>query len=193
MTEPTGGRLLNVPVLLGTVRQDRRSERAARWILRLLQEREGVETHLIDLRNLSLPTNDAGRGVGAADEGFRAAVDACDGLVLVVPEYNSGFPGLLKHALDMLLEEYRRKAVGVASVSAGGLGGVRMIPTLLPVLRDMGLIVSLRDMPISNIAISLTPDGVPTDDRLPARAAAFVDDLLWLTQALSAARKPPTP
>ena len=184
---------MNVPVLLGTVRQDRRSERAARWILRLLQEREGVETHLIDLRNLSLPVDDAGRGEGAVDEGFRSAVAACDGLVLVVPEYNSGFPGLLKHALDMLLEEYRRKAVGVASVSAGGLGGVRMIPTLLPVLRDMGLIVSLRDLPISNVANSLTPDGVPTDDRLPARAAAFLDDLLWLTQALSAARKTPAP
>lgn len=193
MTDPTGGRCLNVPVLLGTVRQDRRSERAARWILRLLQEREGVETHLIDLRNLSLPVNDAGRGEGAVDEGFRSAVEACDGLVLVVPEYNSGFPGLLKHALDMLLEEYQRKAVGVASVSSGGLGGVRMIPTLLPVLRDMGLIVSLRDLPISNVANSLTPDGVPTDDRLPARAAAFVDDLLWLTQALSTARKTPTP
>ena len=191
MTEPTGGPSLNVPVLLGTVRQDRRSERAARWILRLLQEREGVETHLIDLRNLSLPVDDAGRGEGTVDEGFRSAVAACDGLVLVVPEYNSGYPGLLKHALDMLLEEYRRKAVGVASVSAGGLGGVRMIPTLLPVLRDMGLIVSLRDLPISNVANSLTPDGHPTDDRLPARAAAFLDDLLWLTQALSAARKTP--
>lgn len=193
MTEPPDGRLLNIPVLLGTVRQDRRSERAARWISGLLEEREGVETHLIDLRDLNLSINDAGRGEGAADEGFRSAVDACHGLVLVVPEYNSGFPGLLKHALDMLLEEYRRKAVGVASVSVGGLGGVRMIPTLLPVLRDMGLIVSLRDLPISNIGKSLTPDGVPVDDRLPARAAAFLDDLIWLTQALTVARNSPTP
>lgn len=192
MIEPAGPPL-NIPVLLGTVRRDRRSERAARWILGLLVEREGVETRLIDLRDLRLPTDDAGRAEGFVDPDFRSAVAACDGLALVVPEYNSGFPGLLKHALDMLLEEYRRKSAGIVSVSVGGLGGVRMIPTLLPVLRDVGLVVSRRDLPISNVAQSLTEDGRPADDRLPARAAAFLDELLWLTRTLRAGRHPPTP
>ena len=191
MIEPAGPPL-NIPVLLGTVRRDRRSERAARWILGLLEETEGVETRLIDLRDLRLPADDAGRAEGFADPDFRSAVAACDGLALVVPEYNSGFPGLLKHALDMLLEEYRRKSAGIVSVSVGGLGGVRMIPTLLPVLRDVGLVVSRRDLPISNVAQSLTEDGRPTDDRLPARAAAFLDELLWLTRTLRAGRHPPT-
>jgi len=42
-----------------------------------------------------------------------------DALVVVSPEYNHGYSGLLKHALDSCLKEYVHKAAGVVGVSAG--------------------------------------------------------------------------
>jgi NAD(P)H-dependent FMN reductase len=61
-------------------------------------------------------------------------------LILVVPEYNHSFPGLLKNVLDTNLKEYIHKAVGVCGVSADPFGGERMIESLLPVLRKLGLV-----------------------------------------------------
>lgn len=63
-----------------------------------------------------------------------------DAFVLMAPEYNHGYPGLLKHVLDTNLKEYIHKAVGVCGVSAGNFGGTRVIENLLPVLRELGLV-----------------------------------------------------
>jgi NAD(P)H-dependent FMN reductase len=59
---------------------------------------------------------------------FSATIERCDGLIIVTPEYNHGYPGLLKHALDMNLKEYIHKAVGICGVSAGPFGGARARP-----------------------------------------------------------------
>jgi NAD(P)H-dependent FMN reductase len=72
-----------------------------------------------------------------------------NGLILVVPEYNHSFPGLLKHVLDSHLEECIHKAAGICGVSAG-LFGVRMIENLLPVLRELGLVTIFLDVYFGN-------------------------------------------
>ena len=94
-------------------------------------KRESVETELIDIRTLPFPTTDAGEAI--KDPKFSETVARADALVLVVPEYNHGYPGLLKHVLDTNLKEYIHKAVGICGVSAGGFGGARAIQNLLPV------------------------------------------------------------
>ena len=126
-----------IPVILGTTRKGRTSENVARFVFSEVQKREGVETDLIDICDLKFTTDDAGEAI--KNHTFSAQMERADGLVLVVPEYNHGYPGLLKHALDTNLKEYIHKAVGVCGVSAGGFGGARMIQNLLPVLRELGL------------------------------------------------------
>src|SRR5436190_18024453 len=88
--------------------------------------------------------DDAGEAL--KDSQFSATVKRADGLSLVVPEYNHSFPGLLKHVLDTNLKEYIHKAVGVCGVSAGPFGGARMIQSLLPVLRELGLVAIFSDV-----------------------------------------------
>ena len=53
-----------------------------------------METELIDIRNLPMRLDDAGEEM--KDPVFSATVERCDGLILVVPEYNHGYPGLLE-------------------------------------------------------------------------------------------------
>ena len=177
---------VHLPVLLGTVRQDRKSERVALWLVGKIDSMEDVSSELIDLRQIAMSLDDAGRGV--ADPNFASMVDTADGLVLVIPEYNGGYPGLLKHALDTLRDEYVHKAVGIAPVSAGGLGGVRMVPTLLPVLRDLGLVAIKRDLSISHVGDAFTETGSIEDARLERRAEGFLDELVWMTRVLLAGR-----
>jgi NAD(P)H-dependent FMN reductase len=105
-------RSLFLPVILGTARKGRRSENAARFIFEQTKARAGVETELVDVAKIPMRLDDAGEQM--KDAGFSALVQRADGLILVVPEYNHGYPGLLKQALDMNLDEYVHKAVGVA-------------------------------------------------------------------------------
>lgn len=57
-----------------------------------------------------------------------------DGLVIVSPEYNHGYPGEMKLMLDQLYKEYNRKPVGICGVSSGALGGARMVEQLRLIL-----------------------------------------------------------
>ena len=110
-------RPLFLPVILGTSRRGRKTEYAARFVLEQTKKRADVETELIDVCKLPLKLDDAGEQM--KDPKFSATIERSDGLIIVTPEYNHGYPGLLKHALDMNLEEYIHKAVGICGVSAG--------------------------------------------------------------------------
>src|SRR5205085_10681341 len=131
-------RSLYIPVILGTARKGRASENVATFMLGEVKQRDGVETELIDIRDLNLATDDEGESIKNAR--FSAQMSRADAVVMVVPEYNHGYPGLLKHALDTNLKEYIHKAAGVCGVSAGGFGGTWVIQGILPSLRELGLV-----------------------------------------------------
>src|SRR6476660_10466802 len=140
---------LFIPVILGTARKRRRSENAARFIFEQTKRRAGVETEFVDIAKIPMRLDDAGEQM--KDPAFSDLVKRADGLILVVPESNHGYPGLLKHALDMNLEEYIHKAVGICGVSAGPFGGTRVIEHLLPVMRELGLVTTFTDVNFSNV------------------------------------------
>ena len=177
-----------LPVILGTARQGRSSEHAARFVFQEVSKRPDMETELIDIRNIRLSIDDAGEAI--KDSKFSATVDRADGLILVVPEYNHSFPGLLKHVLDTNLKEYIHKAVGVCGVSAGPFGGARMIQSLLPVLRELGLVTIFWDVYFGNAGKLFDPaTGNITDPAYSGRVKKFVDELVWMARALRCARE----
>src|ERR1700680_4898800 len=142
-------RPLFIPLILGTARQGRQSEHVPRFVFEQTKKRAGVETELIDVRSLPMGLDDAGEQM--KDPAFSSIIERCDGLIIVTPEYNHGYPGLLKHALDMCLEEYIHKAVGICGVSAGSFGGARVIESLLPVMRELGLVTIFEDVNFAKI------------------------------------------
>src|SRR5204862_2363199 len=152
------GRPLFIPVILGTARMGRMSLHAARLVTAELGKSAGVETDLIDIAKLPLPTNDAGEAIKQAD--FSAKMSRADAVVVVSPEYNHGYSGLLKHVLDSCLKEYIHKAVGVVGVSAGPFGGARGIQDLLPVLRELGLVTIFWDVHFATVENVFDESGV---------------------------------
>ena len=182
-------RPLFIPVILGTVRKGRASENVARFVFQQVRQREGVvETELIDIRELDLRVDDAGEGI--KDKRFSEICERADGLILVVPEYNHGYPGILKHVLDSNLKEYIHKAVGICGVSAGGFGGTRVIQSLLPVLRELGLVTIFWDGNFSFAQDLFDDKGNIRDEATHVkRMNKFLGELVWMSKVLRSGRE----
>ena len=178
---------LFIPVILGTARQGRRSEHAARFVFEQTKKRVGVETELIDVYKLPMKLDDAGEQM--KDPKFSATVQRCDGLIIVTPEYNHGYPGLLKHALDMNLEEYIHKAVGIGGVSAGLFGRARAIESLLPVMRELGLVTIFWDVNFGNVQNLFDEQGNLLDQSYVRRLDKFLNELIWMARVLRYGRE----
>ncbi len=177
---------LFIPVILGTGRTGRMSGPVAHFVHGELRQRAEVETELIDIR--TIPVRSEGPTAEHKDVAFAAKMQRADGLVLVVPEYNHGYPGLLKQVLDMNLEEYIHKAVGLCGVSAGPFGGARVIENLLPVLRELGLMTTFTDVNFGQARKLFDDQGKLLDEAYVRRVGGFFDELIWMSRALRAAR-----
>ena len=95
---------LFIPILLGTNRKDRQSENVAKWVFGQMKEREEIETQFFDVRDFDLPQDDYGTKLGKDFPEWRDAIIKADGFVIVTPEYNHGYPGIMKSVLDLLLK-----------------------------------------------------------------------------------------
>ncbi|MEJ7711819.1 MAG: NADPH-dependent FMN reductase [Pyrinomonadaceae bacterium] len=177
---------LFIPTILGTARQGRESEHVARFVAGEVAKRTDVETQLIDIRDIQLSMTDAGEEL--KDSEFSATVARADALVIVVPEYNHGYPGLLKHVLDTNLKEYIHKAVGICGVSAGGFGGARVIENLLPVMRELGLITIFQDVNFSRVQDLFDTSGKLLNESYVRHTDKFLKELIWMAKVLKHGR-----
>ena len=178
----TNGRPLSIPVILGTTRKGRLSAHAARFMTQRIQQRADIITELIDITEVAMPIDDAGEGI--KDAAFAEKMTMADALVIVAPEYNHSFPGLLKHVMDSCLKEYIHKAAGIVGVSAGPFGGVRAIQDFLPVIRELGLVNIFWDVNFGNVASVFDESGKLLDQAFIKRADKFLDELIWMAKTL---------
>lgn len=175
-------RPLFIPVILGTSRRGRRSAPVAALLTREIAKRPGVTTELIDVAAVPAPSDDAGESI--KDPVFAGQMERADGLVIIAPEYNHGYPGLLKHVLDSCLKEYIHKAVGIVGVSAGPFGGSRVIENLLPVMRELGLVTIFWDVNFSTVQSAFDEAGELRDRAFLPRIDKFLRELVWMSRTL---------
>lgn len=199
---------LSIPVILGTVRDGRRSEHLARFVLARLQARPGVQSRLVDPRDhdfgnlrgrvIDLPDLDPQApppGVPVTDElrRFIREMHAADGFVVVTPEYNYSFPGTLKNLLDVTYKPWNRKPFGL--VACGGVsGGLRCIDALRQVVSGLGAVTVPAHVPVQSIAKAFGPEGPLADgEAWTRRIDGFLDEVCWYAEALKAGRAGPVP
>jgi len=180
---------LNLPVLLGTNRKMRQSSHAAKWLVGEMEKRTDIETRLFDSVDFALPRDDYGTELKDQFPEWREAIERADGLVIVSPEYNHGYPGILKSILDILLKEYIHKSVALVGVSSGPWGGTRVIEAMVPMVRELGLAVTFRDLNFPKIHKIFGEDGMLLDSAFEKRAQDFLDELVWMTRALKWGRE----
>jgi len=163
------------------------SANVARLLTGEVAKQSGVESDLIDIANLPLPTDDAGEAI--KDGIFSEKMERADGIVIVAPEYNHGYCGLLKHVLDSCLKEYVHKAVGIVGVSAGPWGGTRVIQSLLPVMRELGLVNIFWDVNFTSVQNAFAADGTLLEPAYVGRIDKFLKELVWMSKTLRYGRE----
>lgn len=178
-----------LPILFGTNRKKTESIAAANYVERQLKGREGIETKLFLAQDFHFPADDYGPSVLPAFPEWNEAVLRADGLVLVAPEYNHSFPGILKSILDLMDKEYRHRAVGVVPISSGAFGGVRMVESLLPIFKTLGLTPIKPDLNIPKISETFDSSGELRSSAVQKHCDAFIDELIWMASALKRGRE----
>lgn len=131
-------------VVIASTRPGRVGEHVGRWVIERARSSGRFDVQAADLAELALPLLDEPAHPRLRDyrhdhtHRWSAQVDAADGFVIVMPEYNHSFTAPLKNALDYLAQEWDGKPAGL--VSYGGLsGGTRAVTALQPVLANLGI------------------------------------------------------
>ncbi len=154
---------MHIPVVLGTARINRSSEMIARAVHDVVSQQRDVTTELVDVRDhvhqaATIPPWGDG-GADTTPTAWKAIAEKAHAFMLVVPEYNHGYPGELKLLLDSLWDDYTNKPVGLVGVSSGSLGGARVVDHIKPVLIELKM-VPIRDaVHISHAAEAVTEQG----------------------------------
>jgi NAD(P)H-dependent FMN reductase len=179
---------LNIPVILGTAREGRYSEKVANFI-KEQSKIFGFETILIDVKdyspNRTIPTWEENPHIND----FKESIKNADGYIIVLPEYNRGYPGELKLFFDAFYKEYRRKPVAFCGVSDGPMGGSRAVEMFRIVCMGAEMVPVKSAVYFSMVDKLFDENGKILDENFERRANDMFKDLEWFAAALKPARE----
>lgn len=177
-----------IPILLGTARVGRQTEKVARFVLREMQSTLADVT-LVDVRDHMLAATTPPWQPDTKPSEWSAIMARADGLIIVCPEYNHSFPGEFKLVFDSAFKEYMHKPVAYVTVSSGGFGGTRLVETLQNVTIKAGMVPISYVLNVSQVKTGFTDEGEPADEKTRERFVRVRDELLWFAQVLKPARE----
>ena len=165
-----------IPIILGTARKGRQSEKVANYMLKEVTQL-GLESEIIDVRDYKVEATD---GTGESEQAKKLSekITKANAVIIVSPEYNHGYPGELKMMLDLLYKEYAHKPVGFCGVSAGTLGGSRVVEQLRQVVVEYHMIPIREAMYFSAVQNLFDEAGNIKDESYHTRAQAFFNELV---------------
>jgi len=191
---------IKIHIIVGSTRQNRFSKKPAQWIYEEAKKRKGLRVELLDLRNYPLPFFDElasptylkGKYSNVVAKKWVKKIAEADGYIIVTPEYNHGYPAVLKNAMDYPYFEWNKKAVGF--VSYGSVAGVRAVEQLRQVTIELQMAPIRTSIHIPWQLYLEATNKKGTDSLSPFAALKnqtelFLDQLTWWTEALKTARE----
>lgn len=178
--------MTRILVFSGSIRPGSLNIRLARLAASRLRARGAAVTE-ISLADYPLPFVDARNYQEVAEpaKALRALIDSQAGLFIACPEYNAGFPALLKNALDWIsvaktgASGLAGKVVGLGSASPSLRGGYRALTAFRSALElGFGALVVPEMASIPEAGKVLSEDGHLGDDKLSALLDATLDRLV---------------
>ena len=176
-------------IISSSVRNGRKTHRVALFFEQFITENNLGTASVIDLKAYDFPVfEERLKYLENPDEKvleFTEKIKKADGVIIATPEYNGGYPASLKNVIDLLFEEWHRKPIGLATVSAGAFGGMQVLRGLQFTLWKMRAWVVPASFPVPKVAEHYAEDGTPTDKEITEkRARIFIDELLWSIKAV---------
>lgn len=145
-----------VQLIIGSTRQNRLSPSIASWIEKQVAKNDELELEIVDLKDLNLPLFDEpmppsmAPGESDSAKAWSAKVSSADAFIVLSPEYNAGYPGVLKNAIDYLKPEWHHRPVTIVTYGFGG--GVSSAAQLQQVFARIG-----AEIVESGVAIDIGP------------------------------------
>jgi NAD(P)H-dependent FMN reductase len=192
MTKP------KIAIVISTTRATRFGDKPAKWISDIATKRTDLVSEVIDLRDFPMPFFDevaSNAWVPSTNEvaqRWQKKVAEFDGFIFVTAEYNRGVPAVLKNALDYAYPEWNRKAA--AYVGYGAVGGARSVEQLRLISVELQMAPTRTGVHIQGADfMAAWKEGKNLKDipHLQQNATDMLDQLVWWTNALKAARERP--
>lgn len=179
---------LRVVVIIGSIRRGRFGPTAASWFAAQACERDDVEVDVVDLAEAwlpeVLPDDQARLPKPQPVRDLAPWLAAADAFVVVTPEYNHGYPGSLKNAIDWFRDEWRAKPVGFVCYG-GPAGGLRAVEQLRQVFVAVGAVPICETVSLPDHRDRFDATGRPLDlATTNAAATALIDQLTWWAAVL---------
>lgn len=180
---------MDISIISASVREGRNSHRVALFFQKFLTEHYHAATTIHDLNELNFPLfNERLRFMDNPlheVKVFASQIQAADGVLIVTPEYNGGYPASLKNVLDLLYDEWHRKPVAIVTVSDGVFGGMQVITSLQFVLWKIRAFTVPAMFPVPSVLEQFKEDGTPVQPAtINRRAQKFCDELVWCINAV---------
>ena len=160
------------------------------YFKKYLEEHKLATAEILDLDKYRFPLFDERlKNLKSPSPGlldFAEKIRSADGIIIVTPEYNGGYPASIKNAIDVLYDEWHRKPVAISTVSDGNFGGSQVIISLQFILWKMRAWTVPAMFPVPNVQDAFDEEGNMSDNPAMAkRAANFINELLWCIEAKS--------
>jgi NAD(P)H-dependent FMN reductase len=178
----------HIAIISSSVRLERNSHRVALYFKQRIEEEHKHTVEILDLNEYQFPVfherlrlqKDPAANVLAFAESIRKA----DGVIIVTPEYNGGYPASLKNVVDLLYDEWRRKPIAIATVSDGTFGGSQVITSLQFSLWKIRAWTVPAMFPVPKVREAFDEEGHPKDpEATNKRAQGFLSELYWCMEA----------
>jgi len=182
------GTTVRICIISSSVRRGRASHRAALYTRDLLKKEYGADVEILDLLEYNFPLFEERlkflESPPVEAVSFAENVRNADGIILVVPEYNGGYPASVKNIIDLLTDEWRKKPVAFVVVSNGPFAGSQVIFSLQFSLWKIRALTVSPALRIPDIETILDENGIPSDKvDMDKRASATIKELLWQIEA----------
>src|SRR5436190_16396832 len=145
---------------------------------------DGSSLEIGSIRGIPLYDGDleSASGLPESVQKLKAQVVACDGLLLVTPEYNNGIPGVFKNAIDWLSRPssdipkvFGGRAVALMGATPGRGGTTLAQAAWLPVVRVLGMRPWFgRTLYVANASSVFDKDGKLVDEQVRKQLTAFM-------------------
>jgi NAD(P)H-dependent FMN reductase len=182
--------MFHISIISSSVRTERISHRVALYFKNFLEKNNLATAEILDLNKYNFPLFDERLKYQVSPQGnvvdFAEKIKSSDGIIIVTPEYNGGYPASIKNAVDLLYAEWHHKPVAISTVSDGSFGGSQVILSLQFVLWKIKALTVTAMFPVPEADKAFDEEGNPADrEKTDRKASIFIRELLWFIEAKS--------
>lgn len=179
---------MNIKIISASVRDGRNSHRVALYFKNYILENNLATVEILDLKEYRFPVFEERlqymQNPPENAKEFSEKIKAADGVLIVTPEYNGGYPAALKNVTDLLYPEWKKKPIAIATVSDGQFGGTQVITSILFSLWKIGAWVIAAMFPVPDAEVNYDEQGNPKDKAATdKKAKRFLGELVWAIEA----------